>query len=299
MDTTIGIPKSMLYYHYHKLWEVFFKQLGCKIIYSPETNKQIIERGKKLIVDESCLSIKIHMGHVDYLSGKCDYILIPHIECLERNEKLCTNFFAIYDLAANLFPDKILDYYIDKKKKNNEKAAFLKMGATLGFDQDEVIKAYKKAKAKQLALEKFEIEENKAKLEDNKKIKVLLVGHLYNIYDELVGKPIIKYLTKNNVEIIYAHLNDNEPKAYKEISKTLYWTFNKNYVNGLVMYEKEVDGIIMLTTFPCGPDSLVNELCLRKISKPAIQLIIDELNSATGLETRLESFVDILERSKK
>ena len=61
-----------------------------------------------------------------------------------------------------------------------------------------------------------------------------------------------------------------------------------------------MDGILFLSSFPCGPDSLVNELMTRKITDiPTISILIDELTSNTGLETRLESFVDIVkERSE-
>ena len=293
----IGIPRSLLYYHYHDLWEVFFKELGSEVIYSPNTNKQIIEQGKKWVIDESCLSMKIHMGHVDYLSGRCDYILIPYIDRYSEIDSLCANFFGIYDLADKLFPDKIACYHIDLKN-NDPRKAYLKMGLELGFDKEDILKAYDKALIIADYLKEKAVEENKKLLTNSKKLKVLLVGHTYNVYDEYVGKPIVNYLKKNKVEVIYAHLNDGDPKAYKKYSKTLYWTYNKELVNGIITYEKDVDGIILLTTFPCGPDSLVNEMCLGKVTKPTIQLIIDELNSGTGLETRLESFVDILERSK-
>ena len=50
-----------------------------------------------------------------------------------------------------------------------------------------------------------------------------------------------------------------------------------------------------MSTFPCGPDSLVNELLIRKIKDiPTINILIDEQNANTGLETRLESFIDII-----
>ena len=58
----------------------------------------------------------------------------------------------------------------------------------------------------------------------------------------------------------------------------------------------KIDGVVFLSSFPCGPDSLVNELVIRRINKPYINLIIDDLDSLTGIETRLESFIDILEQ---
>ena len=56
----------------------------------------------------------------------------------------------------------------------------------------------------------------------------------------------------------------------------------------------KIDGIIFVSAFPCAPDSLVNELVMRKIKKPYINLILDNNFSFTALETRLESFIDVL-----
>ena len=59
--------------------------------------------------------------------------------------------------------------------------------------------------------------------------------------------------------------------------------------------KEKVDGIIFLSSFPCGPDSLANELALRRIEKPTLNIIIDDIDGLAGIETRIESFIDILE----
>lgn len=65
-------------------------------------------------------------------------------------------------------------------------------------------------------------------------------------------------------------------------------------------YHKKVDGIIIISSFPCGPDSLSTELILHKITNiPIINLIFDEQYSKTGIITRLESFLDILKNLKE
>ena len=93
----IGLPKALLYYKYNVLWRTFFEELGFEVVESVNTNNEIIETGKKLTVDEACLSLKIFMGHVNYLVDKVDYILVPRIVCLKKGEKTCTNFYALYD----------------------------------------------------------------------------------------------------------------------------------------------------------------------------------------------------------
>ena len=65
-------------------------------------------------------------------------------------------------------------------------------------------------------------------------------------------------------------------------------------------YKDKVDGIILISSFPCGPDSLSNELIIRKVKNiPIISLVFEDLNSETGIITRLESFIDIIKNLKE
>ena len=65
-------------------------------------------------------------------------------------------------------------------------------------------------------------------------------------------------------------------------------------------YQDKVDGIIIISSFPCGPDSLANEMATRKIKNiPILTLMVENLNSDVGILTRLESFIDILNQKKE
>ena len=104
-----------------------------------------------------------------------------------------------------------------------------------------------------------------------------------------------------NVEIIYSdlfHYDITNPLS-KRLSDTIYFKYNKDLIGSILICESKIDGIIFLSSFPCGPDSIVNELVMRRIKKPYLNLIIDDMDSQVGFETRIESFVDILERGKK
>jgi predicted nucleotide-binding protein (sugar kinase/HSP70/actin superfamily) len=296
----VGIPKALLYHHYHVLWEHFFYELGVDLVYSKATDKEILAVGKSYAIDEACLSLKIYFGHIDYLKDKVDYILVPRIVSLKRHDKTCTNFYAIYDIVNNLFKNKIIHYNVDADNHISEKKAFIEMGKELGFNSAISSHAYTKAKrvAKRNARHRF-IKQNE--LLNSNKMKILLAGHPYNLHDKLLGGIVADILEKIGVEVIYSDVNDEKEsrEMYKQISPHLYWTFNQDIVNSILYYKDKVDGIIMLTSFPCGPDSLVNEMCLRKIDKPIINLIIDELSGEVGLETRIESFVDIIKARLK
>ncbi len=298
----IGLPKAFLYYRYGILWKVFFESLGCEVIISKDTTKETLEVGKKYSIDEACLSSKIYLGHVYSLINKCDYILIPRVENYGKGEKVCVKFNAMYDIIKNLFPSlNILDLNIEKNKNPFIFLNYFKIGLKITKNPFKIIKSYLKAKNRQNIYNK-----EKQKIQNNnlnkKKLKILIVAHPYNIYDNYIGIPIIKILKNMDIEVIYADkTNYKIAKKYaKQLSPTLYWTYSKELIGSIKYYQYSVDGIIFLTSFPCGPDSLVNELMLRKIKNlPIINILIDEQNASAGLETRLESFVDIIKERRK
>ncbi len=298
---TIGIPKALLYYKYSELWTSFFEELGCEIIVSPNTSKKILEDGIKFSLDESCMAMKIYMGHVYYLIDKCDYILVPRLKCIKKHEKLCTNFSALYDLVNNIFDKKLINYNVDVEHKEDELYAFVTMGLSLGFSYRKIVSAYHIAKEKEKMLKEREISKQKSIIASSNKIKILLAGHPYNLHDEFIGKQIENVLEKNNIEIIYSDKYDTKylEQEVKKISSKNYWTYNKEIIGAISHYQELVDGIILITSFPCGPDSLSNEMILRNVKIPITNLIIDEANSDTGLLTRIESFIDILEERRK
>lgn len=298
----VGLPRAFLYYRHSVLWKEFFEKLNCNIIISPETNKEIIELGKKYSIDESCLSSKMYMGHVAYLSDKCDYVLVPRICDYGKNNNVCVKFNALYDIAKNLFPTvNILNYNIEKTKLKFEFTGFVKMGLILNKNIFKVIYSYIFAKLKEKKHNEYLINQQKQVLNNNK-IKILIVAHPYNIYDKYIGEPIIRFLKNMNVEIICADLLDRK-KAIKysyQLTNTLYWTYSKELVGAVNYYKDKVDGIIFITSFPCGPDSLVNELLIRKLKNiPITNILIDESTAEAGLITRLESFIDIIKGKKE
>ena len=302
MKKTIGIPRAFLYYRYHIFWKKFFTNIGCNIVISDKTTKNTLEDGKIYSIDESCLSLKIYMGHVYNLKNKCDYILIPRIENYGKKEKTCVRFNALYDIVKNYFKDiNILDYNIEKTKHTSEFISFIKIGLKFNKNIFKVIYSYFQAKKAQKKYNKQRFKNQIKKLSSNK-LKILIVSHPYNTYDNYIGIPIINKLKSLNIELLDADIMDKSlAKTYSyNISPTLYWTYSKELIGAIEYYKHGIDGIVFLTTFPCGPDSLVNELMLRKINNiPITNLLIDELNSIAGIDTRLESFVDILEERRK
>ncbi len=299
----VGIPRALLYFKNEKFWTTLFKEMGIEYILSPETNKEIINDGANLAIDETCLPTKILLGSINWLIDKCDYIFIPRI-AYAHGQQMCTKFLAQTDLVYNTFRDrnpKLLFYDIDNKKVTAERKAILKMGKFLHIPKNHVKLAYILAKQTQLYYEMFRCESQENVVKNSNKNKILIVAHAYNIKDKYVGEPIIEAVKNLNCEPIIAEYFNAEQciQASRNVSKTLPWGYNRHLVGAIEMYKDNIDGIILLTTFPCGPDSMVNDMIIRKYKNiPIITLTVDTQDGTAGMQTRLESFVDIINFKK-
>ena len=293
----IGIPRAFLYYRNYILWKNFFERIGCNIVLSPNTDSDIVKIGSKLSVDESCLPSKIYLGHINYLIDKCDYVLVPRIYSYGRKKRVCVKFNGIYDVVNNVFSDiKILDYDIDNLKFKYELFEFIKMGLKFNKNIFRIMYAYIIGKIKEYRYNKNLILKQNNVMRSNK-LKILIVSHPYIVYDKYLSSNIINYLKDEDIDILYSDRMNRKESIYyaEEESNTLYFLYSKENIGSAFYYKDLVDGIIFLSSFPCGVDSLVNELVIRKLNNvPCINIILDDSTSTGGLYTRLESFVDII-----
>ena len=294
---TVGIPRGLLYYYYDTLWKAFFDCLQVPYIISKKSNLNLLKKGQEKAVDEACLALKLYLGHIEDIKDQCDYILIPRIFSLEKQEQVCTNFNCLYDLIHTLYPNiQILNYNIDVKRHHYEKNAFLKLGKELGFSLLESNRAYQLAKEIEQNHQKQLAKRGQEKL-NSTKTKILLVGHPYNIHDALIGQRIITYLHQQNIEIIYSYeISPELVDIYiQKISPKVHWTPSKTLLASFAYYKDKVDGTIIISSFPCGPDSLTNEMMLRKRQQAKVLLLtFEDVNSDVAIITRLESFLDML-----
>ena len=293
----IGIPRAFLYHRYGVLWKTFFKKLGCNIILSPETNKEIVNIGKNNTIDECCLSYKIYIGHVLYLKDKCDYLLVTRICDYGKKDKVCTRFNATYDNIKYLIPNnQILSYDITYTKFKYQFLGFLKIGFKISKNPIKIIYSYMLGKKKQ---KQYDITKENTSINYLRKPqrKILVLSHFYNLNDKYISEYIKKYLENSNLTIIYSDtLEKKLASAFSDyFSDTLYWKYSKEMIGSLYYYQHQIDGIIFISTYPCGIDALVNNLAMYKNKfLPILNLVIDENTSELNLETKLESFVDII-----
>lgn len=298
----IGLPKALLYYRYGILWRTFFEELGCSVIISDDTNLTIMEEGASRCIGECCLPVKIFIGHVANLIGRCDYILVPRFERLAKTEEFCVRLWGLPDIVRSTFPEApLLNYNLQGQKPGNEWLGFLKMAKTLGKSQTEALGAYRCAKKTQRSGDLLKLEYQDCIIQ-SPNINVLIVSQPYIIHDPYIGAPLSRIIREEGALPLYADYCDRTicSKRSKELSGDLYWTMNKEVIGAIPLLQSQIDGILMVTAFPCGTDSLVNELVLRRTKGiPITNIVLDDQQGEAGLETRIESFMDILKARRR
>ncbi len=293
----IGIPRAMLYYRDGVLFKNFFEGLGLNVVLSPETNQQIITLGTNNTIDECCLSYKIYIGHVLYLSKICDYILVSRLCDYGKKDKTCTRLNATYDNIKYLIdPKQIIDYDIEYTHHKYQIIGFIKMGLKFTKNIFKIIISYILAANQQKKFNINKINEEKNKLSKSN-TKILILSHFYNLKDKFISGYITKYLEDHNIIPIYSNNIDKKiARTFSEyFSNTIYWRYSKEMMGSLYYYKNQVNGLIFISTYPCGIDALVNNLAILKNKDiPILNLVIDENTTELSLETKLESFIDII-----
>ncbi len=299
----IGLPRALLYQRYRVLWRMFFKEIGIDVVVSPATTLQTMETGTARSIDEMCLSTKIYLGHIEKLIGKCDYILVPRINNFDRKRNMCTKYEALYDICRNIYRgsgQKFLAYNVDMENDITEESAFVTMADKLGVDARTALKAYRKAKKADEENWKLKVKKQEA-LYKKEGMKVMIAGHSYVVEDAYIGKPVTDFLENAGITVLRADITDRKEalKQSAKFSPTMKWEINREIAGGLYENRRYADGIILLSVFPCGPDAMTNEMILRRIKDmPILNLVLDGQTGTAGIETRLESFVDILKMKR-
>ena len=325
-EMVIGIPRAMNFYHNYPFYYGFFTALGIKIVLSDVTTKQTMSRGSALVVTETCLPIKVYVGHILNLIDKgIDKIFVPSIQSIAPKIYNCSKIRGLPDLIRNVIkkPFTMVEATLDKSEKNQGLYEFLKQAVSVfGITDEAKIKEASKAgwrtynnfhimsksgmsykKALNYALQGKVFIENDTK---EYPISIALVSHGYNIFDERTSMKIIEKLEKMDVKV-YTSLQLSKEQTMEGINalgEKLYWAneFEMTGTAGHYLKDNKIDGIIALNAFGCGPDSLMIERIVRKakqFNKPILHLTIDEQTGEAGFITRLEAFVDMLFRKKR
>lgn len=317
----IGIPQALLYYEFFPLWENFFKNLGIEVINSGPTTKKILDLGVRSAISEVCFPVKVFYGHVMSLKDRVDYLFIPRMVCVEKGAYFCPKFLGLPDMIkSSLSPlPPLIEPTIDiRKPVTNFKNSFLKAGKLITNNSKKIyrsfylaqnsLQSYLQSKENELAPEIISQQYNKQLPQSNLKnsLDIALLGHSYLVYDTFINLNLISKLKRVKINVLTAEMvkkKDIESQL-KRLHKPIFWTLSKKTVGSAFYFlGKKIDGIIHLTSFECGEDSMIGELIRQESYKyPSVaytEFVFDEHTGEAGIDTRTEAFLDMIIRRKR
>jgi len=321
----VGIPRALYYYQYYPMCKAFFEGLGAETVISPPTNKAILSSGSSRAVAETCLPVKVFFGHVKSLAGNCDCVFIPAIRSLGRKAYHCSKFLGLPDMAKALIPEcpPILDPEIDLNRGRRRLYQIIyTLGRHFASDKGKVKKAVEEAWKAHLAYINRMSQERitpiqalegscqsgeDMKPDDNMlpRLEIGVIGHPYVIYDDYVNHRLISRLQAMGAQIFTPEMMEEEAlhTAMARLVGKEHWSFEADIIGAGECYlEAKLDGIISVAVFGCGPDSMMINMVQRRareLKTPFLHLSLDEHTSEGGLVTRLEAFLDMVERRKR
>ena len=317
----IGIPRALLFQYYYPLWRSLFENLGFEVVISDKSSKTLVQKGIAVTVPEICLPIKIFDGHVINLMEKgVDYIFCPRFVHIEKGYWFCPKYIGLPELVEKTIPEaRLLIAEIDCRREDTaDPSCYRGIAKTLGISHGRMKKALKAAaedfaafrsycrqgltldEAAMVLYDKIPLENFKL---PNYQTTIGLLGYIYNVYDPFISMEIIKRLREMKVRIItFDMLSEEELLRYRATNtRPIFWTFaDKLYQAAHVMIRDEgVDGLIHITAFGCGPDSVVGKEIEHDFADsgvPFMTLRIDEHTGENHLQTRIEAFTDMIKR---
>lgn len=315
MAVKVGIPRGMYFYKYYPFIQSFLTELGAEVVPSPETTKEILDKGVLYSIDDACLPVKVLHGHAYDLRNKVDCILIPRLTSVSKGEYICPKFGGLPEMVKYSVPNlpPVIDTEINLiKNRNNLVKALYKIAFRLKFINPVSINKSINTALKVHKDFKTAIHEGNTpdsiigRIPDRQyktKARIGLIGHPYLLYDNFVNMNLIKKLRERGVEIITPDMLDPHiiNELCRELPKRMFWSSGKSLIGSalFIMDNSSFNGMLALTAFGCGVDSLVGEYIEKQVrrhyKKPYMVLNIDEHTGDASFNTRIEAFFDLLD----
>ncbi|HHU29335.1 MAG TPA: 2-hydroxyglutaryl-CoA dehydratase [Firmicutes bacterium] len=321
----VGIPRTLYFFTFYPLWKSFFDVLEVDVVLSPPSNKVLLDAGVRETVNDACVPIKLFHGHAAALKEKADFLFMPRLVSLDGKATLCPKFLGLPDMVrySTAGLPEIIENRLDMKKGKLELYRFLyRIGQRFTDNKIKIFQAIRKARYnfsryRKLLLrgltpqEAFQVLDGKKETAEAGSfefpIKLAVLGYPYLLYDDYVSVGLLDILKEHGVRVATPEMVPEE--AFKSLSKkmpkNLFWFYSNRVVWAGQYYlrDSDIDGIIHVTAFACGPDSMTNKLleletkyCERKV--PFLTVTLDEHTGEAGVRTRIEAFVDLIKRKK-
>ena len=311
----VGIPRVLNMYENFPYWATFFKELGFRVMLSPQSSHQIYELGIETIPSESeCYPAKLAHGHISWLIKRdVPFIFYP---CIPYERKEVPG-------AGNHYNCPMVTSYSENIKNNMEelKEKNVKfLNPFMAFTSEEILskqlqevfkkefdipeaetkKAAKKA-WDELSQARTDVEKKGEEvlqyLKDTGKHGIVLAGRPYHI-DPEINHGIANMITSYGFAVLTEDSVSHLGKVERPLVVTDQWMYHSRlYAAASFVKTQDNLDLVQLNSFGCGLDAVTTDQVsdiLTRSGKIYTVLKIDEVNNLGAARIRIRSLISAL-----
>lgn len=315
---TIGLNLSFLTYSLLPLYTTFFNKLGFNVLLPVKALHQGIKYQGAAFCYPAALA---HGFFFDLLNSKPDYLFLPQVSemyvthAISREPEHQSTCFILQ--AEPYYLKTAFKEYLAGRRliiptlnfSKGFRAAegdFVRVARSLGARKKDAVIAYSQACDAQEDFNrrlKQAGEELLGNLQDNPEdIAVVIFGRPYNAFCPDMNMGIPNKFASRGIHVVSFDLLPYETLDYSGpaelYGKNLTWAFGQMILRAasFTKLHKQLFGVY-ITNFSCGPDSFLLTY-FREImkDKPSLTIEIDSHTADAGVNTRIEAFLDIVQR---
>jgi predicted CoA-substrate-specific enzyme activase len=308
---TVGLNRSFLTHMLYPLYSTFFREIGLEPVLSDSVSVEGIKRRRSSFCFPGEIS---HGAYYNLLSKNTDYIFLPKVVELHvdnapttRREHQCTcqllqseAYYLKGAFKGVSSKSKIISPVLDFSQGwDTQLDQFIKIASDCGIRRQTARAAYFKAIESYNDFRSGLLSKGKTILDslssDPKKIGVVLFGRPYNAFASEANMGIPEKLASCGVTVIpYDFL----PLANEKCDFDINWAIGINLMRASIFTARHPQLFgVYITNFSCGPDSfLLGYFRDYMKNKPSLTLELDSHTADAGIITRIEAFLDIVER---
>ncbi|RFT16544.1 MAG: Activator of (R)-2-hydroxyglutaryl-CoA dehydratase [Candidatus Saccharicenans subterraneus] len=305
---TIGLPRASVFLEFLPFWLAFFPRLGYRVKVSPETNPEIMEAGIKLQPAETCLPVKVAIGHLKFLQDdpEVDLVFLPSLVDRHQNRRESFYFCPYTENLPHMIPETVREKLLTtsvylEPVEDSQKLSWQNLAGLLKEPEETIARAWTEAWQVQMEFDRKLKEQGQQLLKrsfQSKRPVWLISGRPYLLYDSFVNLNFWSHLEKLKLIAIpadYLELEDLELAGeILEGSAVPPWRYPRKMLEAAAWSRKH-HGVypVFLSFYGCGPDAFCLKQCKSLVEGiPHLFLEFDEHRGEAGLITRLEAFDD-------
>lgn len=289
---------------------------GMEAVLSDASDRQNADRGGRCLPHEFCIPVKVFLGHVlNLLEKGVDQILLPRMITQGKTNFFCPKLIGLPEIVRHsigIEPGRLFspDVYCDGLSLRVVK--FPNLGSAMTGRMKAAARQANQSWEDLLAkcrLERLTLPEATKGLKPiplREQLNIGLLGYAYSLYDPFISKGIVSRLYKLGVKVTTWEMLDplRIEQALAGLKRPLFWNFGRMLLGAGLEFlnDPTIDGLIYVTTFGCGPDSVGTKILSIEAGqrqKPFLLISLDEHQEDGHLRTRLEAFCHMLAALKE